>query len=504
MRRAVVLLALAVACQQGSTRQVDPGDAGVGPDTDGGDPAACTPEPFTGGPLSLAATAGIDCDADPSACPSPCAAGPLQPEWSAAVLPATSASVHQIDFGTSLVDAAGNVFFSTCAGSSSSTLSNCQFSSLTPDGASHSDLDLSNALSQGKLSLRGSLLAGDWAIVGLAGADLGGSVAVLAQSTSDPTLTWTLTVTNSSFVALHHDPVHNRLLLVVNLIAQLPRRGLVLGLEMEHGLPTYRRELPLEAVASLLDGQGNQYLALASDDWSSGGPFGYVQLVASDPSGCTRWQQQVAYRGTASSLLGAVSGGLLFAFGGQALRAEDGQLAYELPFAPASLVLGAADGFAVAGPLMPLFKDSQLQPDQVRLLGFQRATGTAEFATDLAVGAIKTPPVLTSRNTLLVTTVEGADLGTTVLREVSPRGRTLWSCPLPKDPLGGGYVNGLTFSAGRVLTADMVMVPTGTANPPKVPATFVRAFNLGQALAPGSQGWVMQGGSPQRGGAPQR
>ena len=89
----------------------------------------------------------------------------------------------------------------------------------------------------------------------------------------------------------------------------------------------------------------------------------------------------------------------------------------------------------------------------------------------------------------------------TVMREVTRHGRQLWACVLPRDQQGG-YLAGASITAGRLVTADVTVVPTG-GTPPLFYGVTMRAFTLGKSLRPSDRGWVMQGGNPSRGGRPQ-
>src|SRR5207237_2297890 len=146
---------------------------------DGGD-QACIPQPFTGS-LSLGADGAPDCDADPSSCASPCASGPLAEEWHTFAVETNNQNYQAVDFGGSLVDDAGDIYFSSCGGSSASSIGGCGLSSVTSKGSFHSSFNLNDAFNEAHLVPLATLLAGPWAIVALGGSSLMSSAVVVAQ-----------------------------------------------------------------------------------------------------------------------------------------------------------------------------------------------------------------------------------------------------------------------------------------------------------------------------------
>ena len=490
-RAAVAALSLAVgACHREPVAPVQDAVPDAGPE-DG----ACTPLPFSAG-LELGGDQTSICDTDPAACASPCANGPLTETWSAFAVEPFVEDVQQINFGDSLVDDAGDVFFATCEARTAFGFRICGLSSLTAGGDLHSTVNVSGIFSDSGLKIQASLRYRQWIILALSGANLGGSVAIFAQSTEDPRQKWSLALPNAGVIRLHADLLHERIVGVIN---DANRGAVVIQLDPSNGLPVSRHPLGKLAIESVLDSEGNNYVALASADWQSG--FGSVEVVALDAAGCVRWRNEQAWHGPRDASIRAVSGGLIVAFGNQVLRADSGDHLYDLPADLSSVVLGATDGIGLSGALSPNFNDEQTRAGNLSVFGFSRAAGQLQWRLDLPVGSVKSPPVLTSRDTFLFTTIEGAKQDVAMLREVTRGGRQLWQCALPIETRGG-YLDGAAFSADRLLTANVTYV-AGRNGPATVPGILVRAFDLGQPLAPASRGWVMSGGNPNRGGQPQ-
>jgi hypothetical protein len=463
-------------------------------------PATCTPQPFTEQSLSLRSLQGDDCDADPSSCASPCQAQPLTEEWRYLAIEPYAEQLQQIDFGSSLVDPAGDIYFATCEGASAApgASRNCAFSSIASNGTYRSLLDLTSSFGDRHLTLHGAVLSGNYAIAVMTSPANGGSITLVGVRTDDPQQQmWAFTQLGATLVGVHEDPANGRVMLVYN-----ERDSTVmLGLDPTRGMQMSRMRYSMAAAASVMDSQGNLTLALQSPDWHMSPSTGFLRLLSLDPVGCPRWKLDSTWHGPSSQALRAVSGGLLLTFGDQVLHAADGSTAYALPAVPASVVLDATQGFAVTGMVAPELFDELAATDPVGLFAFDRESGDVRFRIDYPVGALKLQPLLTSRGTLLFATTEGAAPAVrTVLREVTRTGHEAWACDLPHDAQGG-YLAGGSISGGLLLTADVVTGRGASGTQPN--GIAIRAFKLGSALAPAPRGWVMEGGNPGRGGIPQ-
>ena len=495
MTRPVVALAFALAATAGCRRAAQlPAPA---PDAGFIDGVSCVPTVFGGGELTLAPETVPDCDVDPTACASPCANGPLAEDWRTFAIEPTFEALEAVYFSSSVVDASGNLFLATCEAATNQPNEprSCAMRSFTSTGGRRSFSELGDGLQAPLTTVQALVLAQELAVV-VEHAGQGG-VLLSAQQTSNRSTTWVFDAQEAlEYVGLHDDAGRARLLLVVNAASGAE----VHALDRDTGTPIFRRRLSRKALASVLDGDGNLYLGLVTSDWERGA--GFASVLAFDRAGCLRWEVDSNWHGPASQMLPAVSGGLLVAFGDRVLRAMDGTVAYKLPARPSAVLLGPTYGYGVTGPVSPGPFDAAAS-GPIALFGFDRASGIDTFRLELPPGTVKTTPLLTSRGTLVLVTTDHNTPGLvapTVMREVTRHGRQLWACVLPRDQQGG-YLAGASITAGRLVTADVTVVPTG-GTPPLFYGVTMRAFTLGKSLRPSDRGWVMQGGNPSRGGRP--